>query len=252
MTGPGARGTARRVALTIALAVTAFATRTEAQPTEAEQLYQSGQQAYDERRYDAALLAWNRSYELSRLPGLLFNIAQAYRLRGLPGDCAKASTSYREFIQLDPQSTQRTTAEGFLRELEVCGVAPAAIGPPGASPEPTRRDPSAGSGKRIAAYVVGGGGIAIGLAGAYFGAKASRLGKEVTDECSDGCDWSVIGKKDDEGRSAARTQWILYGVGATAFVAGGVLYWLGSREHAAAVAVTPHASGATVTWSGSW
>ncbi|HEY5937859.1 MAG TPA: hypothetical protein VIU61_24590 [Kofleriaceae bacterium] len=242
----------KRVALVLALLASARVA--EAQPTEAESLYVTGQQAYDERRYDAALLAWNRSYELSRLPGLLFNIAQAYRLRGLPGDCAKASESYRQFIQLDPQSTQRATAEGFLRELEVCGVAPTTIGPPGAStsPEPTRRDPSTGSGKRLAAYGIGGAGIAIGLAGVYFGAKASRLGKEVTDDCRDGCDWSVVGKKDDEGRSAARTQWILYGVGAAAIVTGGVLYVLGSREQRAAVAVTPQASGATVTWSGTW
>lgn len=245
----------KRVALVAALATlaTAVAPRSAtAQPTEAEYLYETGQQAYDERRYDAALLAWNRSYELSRLPGLLFNIAQAYRLRGLPGDCAKASAGYREFIQLDPQSTQRATAEGFLRELEVCGVAPTSIGPPGAAPEPTRHRASAGSSKRIAAYVVGGGGIAIGLAGAYFGAKASRLGKEVTDECADGCDWSVVGKKDDEGRSAARTQWILYGVGISSIVAGGVLYWLGAREQSTAIAVSPHASGATVTWSRTW
>jgi len=234
------------VATLLALRATAGA-----QVGEAEQLYVAGQQAYDERRYDAALLAWTRSYEISKLPGLLFNIAQAYRLRGLPGDCAKSSESYREFLRLDPSSPQRTTAEGFLRELEVCGVAPTT--PPGATPQSeTPRTGGDGSGKRLAGYVVGGGGIAIGLVGAYFGTKASRLGKEVTDACRNGCDWSVVGEKDADGRSAARTQWILYGVGASAVVAGGVLYWLGSRDRSAAVAVIPHASGAAITWSGSW
>ena len=77
--------------------------------------------------------------------------------------------------------------------------------------------------------------------------------REVTDACANGCDWSVVGKKDADGRSAARTQWILYGVGATAIVTGGVLYWLGSRDRSTpTVAVVPHATGAAVTWSGSW
>ena len=54
----------------------------------AEQLYHAGQTAYDDKRYDDALAAWQKSYELSHLPALEFNIAQAYRLRGKPGDCA--------------------------------------------------------------------------------------------------------------------------------------------------------------------
>ena len=58
--------------------------------------------------------------------------------------------------------------------------------------------------------------------------------------------------RDSEGRSAERTQWILYGVGAGGLIAGAALYYLGGRAHAPAVAVTPRGGGGLLAWSHRW
>jgi hypothetical protein len=175
---------------------------------------------------------------MSRLPGLLFNIAQAYRLRAHPGDCTIALERYRKFIELDPKSARRAAAEGLIRELEPCAAREAAqqnktapvvttlpppvvtppspspvVAPPVAPPMLSPRDDT-GSGKRTAAYVVAGGGVALALTGVYFGAKARSLGDEVTNACAHGCDWSTVAGKDADGRSAERKQWLFYGLGA--------------------------------------
>ncbi|HEV7559138.1 MAG TPA: tetratricopeptide repeat protein, partial [Kofleriaceae bacterium] len=92
----------------LALVLLLVARTAAAQPNDAEHLYTEGQKAYDDKRYDDALAAWEKAYELSHLPGLVFNLAQAYRLHG---DCDKAVETYQKFIDLDPKSKQRTAAE---------------------------------------------------------------------------------------------------------------------------------------------
>ncbi len=229
-----------------------------------EQLYMQGQHAYDEKRYDDAIAAWTKSYDASHLPGLLFNIAQAYRLHG---DCAQAVASYKKFLELDPKSPQRATAQSFVAELTPCPVAqpePSAPPPPPAPvvapPQPVQPTPmpaqpvdtNPGHGKRLAGVVVAGGSVLVVATGLYFGHKASQLGDEVTAACKMGCIWSSVQSKDAEGKSDEKKQWILLGVGAAGLVAGGVLYYLGSDESAHHVAIVPHADGATVSWIGRW
>jgi tetratricopeptide (TPR) repeat protein len=220
-------------------------------PADAERLYTEGQQAYDAKNYDAALAAWERSYELSKLPALVFNIAQAHRLRG---NCAKAVASYRKFIELEPESSERADAEGFIKDLEPCPVVTPPPPPPKKLPpeRPVITETNPGRGKRIAGIVVGVGGVALIATGVVFGTKASSLADEVKAECADNdCNWETIRDKDADGRSAERTQFIFYGVGAAAMATAGVLYWLGSRE-TAPVTVTPRGDGATVTWTRRW
>lgn len=259
-----------------ALALTALGARAQAQPSEAERLHKEGQGAYDERRYDAALALWQRSYELSQRPGLLFNLAQAYRLRGEDGDCARAVKSYRKFLQLDPGSPMHATAESWIRELENCAKPdpsddqPSARDPRPADPEagsPQRgsaggvgaetgavrpRAPGGGAPERVAGLIVAGGGAAAALAGVYFGDRARRLGDEVSGACARGCVWTSIASKDAEGRSAERTQWILYGAGAGGLLVGAALYYLGARARTPAVAVAPRDGGGLLVWSRPW
>jgi hypothetical protein len=269
----------RLVAALIAgvLALAALEGPAAAQPSEAERLYLEGQRAYDGRRYDIALALWQRSFELSKLPELLFNIAQAHRLRNEPGDCAKAVELYRELIERCPSAPRRPTAESFLRELRGCAPPPppppdpppsaqsaqsaqsAPVGPaapPGASPPmPPHRDRGGGgtgSGKRVLGAIAASGGAALALAGVYFSAKARRLGDEVSDACAGGCTWEDVAAKDAAGRSAERTQWILYGAGAGVVIAGAAIYYLGVRARAPAMAVAPRAGGALLAWSGRW
>jgi tetratricopeptide (TPR) repeat protein len=273
----------RATALLIGAALTliALGARAEAQPSEAERLYTKGQEAYDERHYDVALALWQRSYGLSKLPALLFNLAQAYRLRGEAGDCARAAESYRRFIELDPGSARRATAEALLDELEECAKAspgspdqsdeePPARVQPAADPEAAAQDPGGsvrsapdtgsirsttrdlGAPKRSAGMIVASGGAVAAVVGLYFGDRARRLADEVSEACAGGCHWGGVAARDAEGRSAERTQWILYGVGAGGLIAGAALYYLGTRGRPPAVAVTPRGGGGLLTWSGRW
>jgi hypothetical protein len=243
----------------LALASTAYA------ESDAERFYNQGQQAYEALRYDDALRAWENSYALSKLPALLFNIAQAQRLRGKPGDCTKATANYKKFIALMPKSSERPTAEGFIAELSPCveqeakpvvvpppqAVTPATVVPP--QPQPVVVRESGGKGKRFAGYAVGGAGVILVATGVYFGTKARRLGDEVSEECADGCDWNLVKDKDAEGKSAETTQYVLYGVGLAAIAAGGVLWWMGNKEaQSSSVAIAPATHGASLFWSGTW
>jgi hypothetical protein len=258
-----------RAVIVIAILLVSSTVRAE---SEAEKLYKQGQEAYEAMRYDDALQAWEKSYALSKLPALLFNVAQAQRLRARPGDCTKATANYRKFIAAQPKSSQRPTAEGFIAELAPCVEAeskpapPPVVTPPPVTqppppttsivaPPPVKETPtgSAGKGKRFAGYAVGGAGVVLVVTGVYFGAKARRLGDEVSDDCRDGCDWNLVKDKDAEGKSAETTQYVLYGVGVAAIAAGGVLWWLGNKEReSSTVAVTPTSGGAAISWSGSW
>ena len=230
-----------------------------AAPSEAERLYKEGQTAYDDKRFDDAITAWSKAYELSHLPGLVFNLAQAYRLHG---DCDKAVETYQKFIDLDPKSKQRTAAEGFLHELQPCHVEPPPPEPPPPTPPPPPHVDNVvvvapppvvdhGHTKRLAGMIALGAGVVALAGGAYFGNQASSLADEVKATCANGCDFSAIKQKDADGRSAAQTQWILYGVGAVGVAAGVTLYLLG-KEHAPAVGVAPVRGGAALSWTGHW
>jgi tetratricopeptide (TPR) repeat protein len=225
-----------------------------AAPSEAERLYNEGQTAYDAKRYDDAIAAWTRSYELSHLPALVFNIAQAYRLAG---NCEKAVESYKKLVELDPKSPQRTAAEGFVRDLEPC---PAQIAPPPPPPDVGHVEPKpvppvvvpVEPRKRpILAYAVGGAGVALIAVGAYFGSQASSLASDVNTACKAGCDFDTIKQKDADGRSAQSYEYVFLGVGLAGVATGTVLYMLGHR-HEAAVTVTPVRGGAGLAWTHHW
>lgn len=229
------------------------------EPAEAEKLFVEGQAAFDANRFDEAVSAWERSYELSKEPGLLFNIGQAYRQRRKPGDCAKALEAYQEYMKLDRRADQRTLAEGFAAEMRSCAASEA----PTTTAEPRSEPPIAGSDegtsggrtKRIAGLAIAGGGVALVVTSFYFGHRASSLGDEVTDACNEdnGCDWAVFGPKDADGRSAQTKHYVFGGLGLAAIFGGALVYWLGSREAAPApIAITPRRDGAALTWSGSW
>lgn len=247
----------RALVVVILLAATRIAA---AQPTDAERLYTEGQEAYDREDYATALDRWQQSYELSKLPALVFNIAQAHRLHG---DCRAAVDSYRKFIALEPSAAERPDAEGFIRELEPkcpapvvppARVEPPRVTPPGGRHVDTPPPAHPGRGKRWLGLGSGAVGVGMVVLGVIAGREAQRLGDEVAADCdNNGCDFDAIRDKDADGRAAERRQYVFYGVGAAALVTGGVLYWLGTRDaERAPVAVVPRADGAMVSWSGRW
>jgi len=97
-------------------------------------------------------------------------------------------------------------------------------------PPPPAADASPGRGLRIA-------GIAVGAAGVLAVANGVRLSIKVRD-----LNQTVYADQPDkvaEGKSAARDQWISYGIGAAALAGGGILYYLGAREAETTAAFVP-------------
>jgi tetratricopeptide (TPR) repeat protein len=108
----------------------------------ARRLFDEGQIHYSLGEYDQALTAFRRAYELSSAGVLLFNIAQAHRLKG---DCRQALEVYRHFVRLEPDSPYRAEAESQIVGLTArCGSAPSLpAAPPGPSaPAGDRAPPS--------------------------------------------------------------------------------------------------------------
>lgn len=63
----------------------------------AEELFNNGNQLYQEGSYEAAILAFQESYELSKLPALLYNIGNAYEKIGDFANARKFLDQYRAY-----------------------------------------------------------------------------------------------------------------------------------------------------------
>jgi len=109
-----------RSVVPVLVAILSLTGAAAAEPITAERFYLEGQAAYDAADYTHAITAWTKSYELSKQPGLLFNLGHAYRLRAQPGDCKQAHASYQRFVAGDPTSTHRRDADELIVELDRC------------------------------------------------------------------------------------------------------------------------------------
>jgi tetratricopeptide (TPR) repeat protein len=254
---------------------------------EARAFYERGLQHYNLAEYDQAIAAFKRSYELSNAPELLYNIAQAFRFKG---DCPQAVLVYRSYLRETDDRANRAKAEAAIERcaqqqrpspppeekphpLPPATAAspppPAATppsltpsaplpGPPPASPAsvaPGARVLSAWPPRRLVGWLgLGAGGLGVGLltAAVVLGLEARSAEKEVSDAFASGRTWSEeLGQRERSGRSAARAANVLIGLGTTALVGGGVLYYLGLRRPVAAeVAIAVPAGGVVAALGG--
>jgi tetratricopeptide (TPR) repeat protein len=238
----------------------------------AKDLYEQGNTHYDLAEYDQAIDLFKQAYALSHRPTLLYNIAQAYRLKN---DCEQALQVYKNYLRVDPNSPFRAKVESRITEMETCvkdptrkPVAPEAIqkdsgaGDKGQEtrPRPDVVTPPAGgaadearpgSTKKLIGLVTAGVGIAAIGTGVYFSLQASDKADQVAAACptNDPCDWNAeLEALQSDGQSAESTALILYGVGGAAVIGGVVVYLLGAREAASApqVSFVPHRGGASL------
>src|SRR5262245_32790342 len=82
---------------------------------EARSEYRRGLVKYELGEYEGAITSCKRAYDLTRSPALLFNIAQAYRLKNDP---EQALHFYQTFLRLKPDAKNRAEVEGRINELE--------------------------------------------------------------------------------------------------------------------------------------
>ena len=85
------------------------------QKQEMKQHYEKGQRAYDVGKYADAIDEYAKVYEIGGNPGMLFNIAQAYRLNKQSGEAVRF---YKRFLQRAPNAPNRADVEQKIAELE--------------------------------------------------------------------------------------------------------------------------------------
>ena len=101
--------------LVVALPAPARAQMTQAQKDEVKLHYQRATRAYDLQKYLEAIDEYQKAYEISGDPPMLYNIAQAYRLADQP---AEAVRYYRRFLQRMPNARNREDVERKIADQE--------------------------------------------------------------------------------------------------------------------------------------
>jgi tetratricopeptide (TPR) repeat protein len=84
---------------------------------EAQRLYEQALNHFKAGELDEAIQKTQAAYLLAPAPELLYNLGQAYRLRG---DCGLALDAYRRFLDSHPDGIARERAETRKTEMEKC------------------------------------------------------------------------------------------------------------------------------------
>lgn len=221
---------------------------------EARRLSAEGKRAFDAGRYAEAIAAFKTAYQRTPAPGLLYNMAQAYRMQE---NCALALETYRRFLDTNPAGALRQMAEERVAEMHACVVAQAAAVAPAPAPVPVpptgspaattpntppspdlagRMPPPAPSApprarirpRTVAAIAAGA--IAAGLlaAGGYYAWQARAASDDVTQLFAGHQAWNGAAMLDEQrGVAAEQRAW---GFGAAGLVLAGVTALLSYRR----------------------
>ncbi len=192
---------------------------------------------YDLAEYDAAIAEFKQAYELAREPGLLFNIAQAYRLSKR---YEQALHFYRTYLDRKPDAPNRDDAEAQIAKMEdalksaqtpapVVAPQPVVVWPPeaapgvGAAPRPSFAHTTRGK-ITIALAAVGAAAL---VSAAGTGGEALAVRHRYDAGCAGGpCDGSLYAR----GRGYAIATDVLLSVGVVAAVAATVVGLVHRRE----------------------
>jgi tetratricopeptide (TPR) repeat protein len=238
-------------------------------PERARVLSDQGRSYHAGGQYDRAIGSFQAAYELAPSPGLLFNLAQAYRLKG---DCSRAVSMYKSYLRSQPDRAHRELAEAHLATVEKCVSRRASLEPLigdhaetyAASDSPTTTGTAALDApsrpgrtlKRTGLGVAIGGGALVGV-GIYFATRAADYGAQVEEMYADGEKWKDIEPIDAKGRRASElATWFAIGGGAVALT-GGAMYLIGRRHEARAatartVSLAPAPGGGQVSVAWQW
>jgi tetratricopeptide (TPR) repeat protein len=116
----------------------AEAQMTQAQKDEVKLHYQRATRAYDLQKYPEAIDEYQKAYEISGDPPMLYNIAQAYRLANQPREAAQY---YRRFLQRMPNAKNREDVERKIADQEKLAEQRKKLEPVAPPPAPTKAPP---------------------------------------------------------------------------------------------------------------
>ncbi len=81
----------------------------------AKRHYERGQKLFNLQKFDEALEQFQQAYDAKPIPDFLFNIGQCHRNLG---DYESAIFSFKKFLKLDPEASNREQVEQLIEELE--------------------------------------------------------------------------------------------------------------------------------------
>lgn len=235
---------------------------------EAKALYDKGLSHYNLGEFDEAIKAFRAAYAVSQAPGLLFNIAQSFRLKK---DYEQATYFYTTYLRLKPDAPNRADVEDRLKEMQEAiqeqkkmGAKPpiGTVNPednvvtttttttttPAASTTPAplaedRTNPSL----ITAGYATAGAGAALVITGLVFGRLARNAEKDLNRLSATNGTWTQAQQdRYDAGKRNNTIAIISLIAGGAAIATGGTLWFLGSMKKSnATVAIQPTRSGTT-------
>jgi tetratricopeptide (TPR) repeat protein len=206
---------------------------------EARRLAERGLAHYEAGRYAEAIADLEASYDITAAPGLLYNLAQAYRLKG---DCGRALDLYRRFLAEGPVGNIRELTEGRIAETERClaGAPPKhrppdpAVQPlpPEATPpslrlgsEPVRTQPrEEKSWRQRAGIGLGAAAVALAVTGAVFGWRAREASGDVDAVYDRGGVWGPYAMQREQ--DGLRDERFALALAIGALVSAGISGWL--------------------------
>jgi hypothetical protein len=127
----------KRLVLVMSLALAPVVVTSAARADDADhakELFQQGTTLFTVGEFDKAIEAWQEGYKAKPDPGFLFNIAQAYRLKG---DTTKAIFFYRGYLRNSPKAANRADVEAKIAALQK-----AVADKPGSTPPSPTTPPS--------------------------------------------------------------------------------------------------------------
>jgi tetratricopeptide (TPR) repeat protein len=172
---------------------------------------------FDAGRFDRAAADYLAAYRLYPAAGLLYNLAQSYRLAG---ECGAARSAYQEYLRRAPDSKLRPLVERHLEAVSTCADSETVI----ASDAPL---PLTGRSLRVAGVITGGAGIVLAGLGVYVASSDDdpavvEHGRDRDDDDDPASGAGAAGDRDLLGGA-------LIGGGAAACLAGITMFILGSR-----------------------
>lgn len=230
---------------------------------EAREAYDAGETAYRLGRFEQAAHEFERAYQLSALPAILYNIGLAYlRLYDIDPDIGHLRQAkvvlqnYLTEVEKDPELGDPAEVETLIAECEQKIIAHGGEDEPETDVTPVDSRPDAGKPLRLAGAVTMGvgGALIVGgvIAGAVFGARGSNLTRDLdaayaqtltcSGEACEQLDDSIETLRADGKRANGLGLGLglgLGGVGVVAVIAGAVLLVRGNKTKPSKLAASP-------------
>lgn len=196
---------------------------------EAREAFRLGKEAYSEENYEEAIEHLERAYRLSKVPALVFNLAQAHRLRG-PDGCQEAVRLYQRYLEDDPNAPNRKEALERIAEMASCATQQQSSSVEGAAEakEPQNEvqevasttPPPVSTRARRSSQILTLTGASLAVAGlGLFIGSGIRYGK-LQENCP------CLPEELQPWRTLSGLSYGLMGVGAASLIAGGAVYTL--------------------------